>query len=131
MTSHLKNCRNALYLFNAVEAERVSIIHAWKSSTCDRRTAVGDQHVDCRRHGGVDRLSSIWAANSSTAKRRFGHRRQCRCRPPNYPARWWSVAVIARVNGLVVVAVVPEVEVDPATMSPCRGPEPAERVVTR
>lgn len=39
--SHLKNCCNALCLFSAVGADRVSIIHAWNASTWARLTAVG------------------------------------------------------------------------------------------
>nr|WP_246143406.1 hypothetical protein [Actinacidiphila oryziradicis] len=39
--SHMKNCCSPLCLFNAVDADRVSIIHAWNASTCARVTAVG------------------------------------------------------------------------------------------
>ena len=42
-TSHLKNCWTPLCLFNAVDAERVSIIQVWKSSTCTRSPRRWDQ----------------------------------------------------------------------------------------
>jgi len=39
--SHLKNCCSPLCLFSAVDADRVSIIHAWNASTCARLTSTG------------------------------------------------------------------------------------------
>ncbi|MGP4046999.1 hypothetical protein [Streptomyces sp. 2A115] len=39
--SHLRNRCGALCLFSAVDADRVSIIHAWNASTCARVTSVG------------------------------------------------------------------------------------------
>jgi hypothetical protein len=64
--SQRKNCCSPLCLFNAVEADRVAIIHAWNASTCARVTAVGSSAASSASGSGEysARYRPSWAAAS-------------------------------------------------------------------
>jgi hypothetical protein len=66
-SSHLKNCCSPLCLFNAVEADLVSIIQAWNASTCARVTTQGSPAASSA--SGSGEYSPRYRASCAAASR--------------------------------------------------------------
>src|SRR5262249_43968747 len=65
-SNHLKNCCSPLCSFNAVDADRVSTIHAWNASTCARVTWQGS--AAAASASGSGEYSPRYRASCATAR---------------------------------------------------------------